>query len=422
MRRIAKKISCIVLTAALVAESLPGYVLAAEIQTEMSVTEQMEQVQTDQAQPKEEDGVLSENESVMSEGAVEVQTEEETVEEPPAEEIEEKVGRSVPQAGSRELLRDSFEDASGWKINQPNAVKIENGRAVIKGSGPNNAMASRGILAAGNFLMQADLTVGAGNTNCNAKIAFKAKEGFEQQRLQLRFDFPHNKVMLENVTGNTVNTTYKEATVAVSEGAHKLTVEVQDDTITAWLDEQEMITAAHEEIAGMEQGRLLFAGQYPAQDFALDNLLVTTNEQPSGKECTVTLETYTDGVLDANHKGGTLTADRLSGYSGDYVTLTPKANHGYVFARYETNTDNLVPVENDRFQLSEKFPQITVRAYFETRIPGKDELFFEDFGGDLGGTLPGINISDGELVVDVPEGGGYKCLQSGSGLGENQQQ
>lgn len=47
MRRIAKKISCIVLTAALVAESLPGYVLAAEIQTEMSVTEQMEQVQTD---------------------------------------------------------------------------------------------------------------------------------------------------------------------------------------------------------------------------------------------------------------------------------------------------------------------------------------------------------------------------------------
>ena len=87
----------------------------------------------------------------------------------------------------------------------------------------------------------------------------------------------------------------------------------------------------------------------------MDNLLVTTNEQPSGKECTVTLETYTDGVLDANHKGGTLTADRLSGYSGDYVTLTPKANHGYVFARYETNTDNLVPVENDRFQLSENF-------------------------------------------------------------------
>ena len=112
MRRIAKKISCIVLTAALVAESLPGYVLAAEIQTEMSVTEQMEQVQTDQAQPKEEDGVLSENESVMSEGAVEVQPEEETVEEPPAEEIEEKVGRSVPQAGSRELLRDSLENKS----------------------------------------------------------------------------------------------------------------------------------------------------------------------------------------------------------------------------------------------------------------------------------------------------------------------
>lgn len=424
MKRIAKKISCIALTAALVTGSLPGDVLAAKIQTEMPVTEQMEQVQTDQTQPEEGDDFLPENESAMTEGTVEVQPEEEvkpdsegteknaeapeteevTAEGPTVEEIEEKAGRSVPQAGSRELLKDSFEDAIGWKINQPNAVKIENGQAVIKGSGPNNVMASTGILAAEDFLIQADLTVGAENTNCNAKIAFKAEEGFEQQRLQLRFDFPHNKVILEKVTGNTVNTIYKEAAVAVSEGTHKLTVEVQDDTITAWLDEQEMITAAHEEIAGMEQGKLLFAGQYPAQDFALDNLLVTTNEQPSGKECTVTLETYTDGVLDAEHKGGTLTADRLSGYTGDYVTLTPKANHGYVFARYETNTDNLVPIENNRFQLNEKFPQITVRAYFETRIPGKDELFFEDFGGDLGEALPGISISDGELVVDVPEG------------------
>ena len=61
--------------------------------------------------------------------------------------------------------------------------------------------------------------------------------------MQLRFDFPHNKVFLERVTGNTVNTGYGEAEVTVSEGTHKLTVEVQDNTITAWLDEQEIITA-----------------------------------------------------------------------------------------------------------------------------------------------------------------------------------
>ena len=61
MQRIAKKISCIVLTAALVAESLPGYVLAAEIQTEMSVTEQMEQDADRIRHSRKKRSVLSEN-------------------------------------------------------------------------------------------------------------------------------------------------------------------------------------------------------------------------------------------------------------------------------------------------------------------------------------------------------------------------
>ena len=110
------------------------------------------------------------------------------------------------------------------------------GKHLLREPVPNNAMISSGIVAAQNFLIQTDFIVGAGNTNCNAKVGFKAEDGFESQRLQLRFDFPHNKVFLEKVTGNTVNTTYGTAEATVLEGTHRLAVEVQDNTITAWLD------------------------------------------------------------------------------------------------------------------------------------------------------------------------------------------
>lgn len=135
--------------------------------------------------------------------------------------------------------------------------------------------------------------------------------------------------------------------------------------------------------------------------------MVQTEEQAVATECQVVLETYTDGKLDEEHIGGTLTADKLSGHSGEWVTLTVKANHGYVFQRYDTNTDNLVTIDNNRFQLNEKFPTVVVKAYFTTREPGKDEVFFDDFGGEPGAALPGgVHISNGELVVDIPEGQG----------------
>lgn len=135
--------------------------------------------------------------------------------------------------------------------------------------------------------------------------------------------------------------------------------------------------------------------------------MVQTEEQAAATECQVVLETYTDGKLDEEHIGGTLTADKLSGHSGEWVTLTVKANHGYVFQRYDTNTDNLVTIDNNRFQLNEKFPTVVVKAYFTTRKPGKDEVFFDDFGSEPGAALPeGVHISNGELVVDIPEGQG----------------
>lgn len=313
--------------------------------------------------------------------------------------------QKAPQAYARELFKDSFDDGSNWQSNTA-AVKFAQGQARIQGGGPNNSMKSVSEIFANNFLIQADLVVGEGNKNCNAKFAFKAADGFEAQRLQLRFDFPNNQVFLEKVTGNTIVTSYaKAANLTVSQGEHHLAIEVKGDTITAWLDDQQIITAKNAEIAQMKPGRLLVAGQFPGQDFAVDNFLVTTDEKPSGEECTVKLETYTDGKPDPANKGGTLTADRTSGYSGDSVKLKTKANHGYVFSHFTTSTDNLVTITNNRFQLNEKFKEITVTAHFKTREAGKDELFFDDFGGEQDGTLPeGVTIQEGELIMDVPEG------------------
>lgn len=53
--------------------------------------------------------------------------------------------------------------------------------------------------------------------------------------------------------------------------------------------------------------------------------MVQTEEQAAATECKVVLETYTDGKLDEEHIGGTLTADKLSGHSGEWVTLTVKS-------------------------------------------------------------------------------------------------
>ncbi len=317
----------------------------------------------------------------------------------------ERAAGKTPQTDARELFRDAFDDGANWKSNTA-AVKFVQGQARFQGGGPNNAMQSLSEIFAKDFRIETDLIVGEGNKNCNAKIGFKAAEGFDARRLQLRFDFPHKTVFLEKAAGNTVETSYAKAEgLEISQGAHHLAIEVKGDTITAWLDDVQMLTAKNPEIAQMKTGRLLVAGQFPGQDFAVDNFQVTTHEVPSGAQCTVKLETYTDGKPDPSNRGGSLTADKVKGYTGDLVKLKTKANHGYVFSHYTTSTDNLVTITNDRFQLNEKFKEMTVTAHFKTREVGKDELLFDDFGGKREETLPeGVTIQEEELVLDTPEG------------------
>ena len=103
--------------------------------------------------------------------------------------------------------------------------------------------------------------------------------------------------------------------------------------------------------------------------------MVQTEEQAAATECQVVLETYTDGKLDEEHIGGTLTADKICQTFRRVGDINCKANHGYVFQRYDTNTDNLVTPITNCFQLNEKFPHAVVKAYFTTRSQGKMKSF-----------------------------------------------
>ena len=123
MKHIIKKISCITLTAALMVGGLPVYVLAENPETQQI---QPEQIQQENPQQENDSDLIPGSESEMQEEELQEELQEQTqeqVEEENQETIEIKEsGRQVPQEGSRVLLEDKFQDASGWKINQPGAV------------------------------------------------------------------------------------------------------------------------------------------------------------------------------------------------------------------------------------------------------------------------------------------------------------
>lgn len=168
MKHIAKKISCIALTAALLAGGMPVQVLADSPKTQQEQLGEVlpQEVLPEEIQPEtpEQEGtgsVLPDGESQMQEEThkpqeppqeVPQEQPQEQTEEAPQEPAEEETaepeepGRQVPQAGTRVLLEDDFQDAGGWKVNKPDAVKIGGGQAVIKGAGPNNAMISNGMI------------------------------------------------------------------------------------------------------------------------------------------------------------------------------------------------------------------------------------------------------------------------------------
>lgn len=328
-----------------------------------------------------------------------------------------KQQEKAPLTYDRVLAKDTFENGDNWDVNNPSAITFHDGKAHIKAGGPNNRMGYKvGKIDADDFLIELDMTVNQGNTNSNAKIAFKAVD-YDGQRLQLRFDFPKNRVFLETTKQNGWS---KAAKFHGTPGStYHVSIMVSGNTITAFMNGVELLSVTKDDIAGMERGYFVIAGQFPNQDFSIGNLVISTEEQPKGDVYTVTLKTAANGIVDGTDPvGGTLKADKVTGYSGDTITLYTSAKHGYVFDRYESfkadgsSTDGLMPITNNKFQLNEKFGDITVVAHFKLRVPGRFELFYDDFGQE---SLNADNqyksienpsyaaLEAGELVLDVKD-------------------
>lgn len=154
----------------------------------------------------------------------------------------------------------------------------------------------------------------------------------------------------------------------------------------------------------------------------LGTVTAQAKEAGNGKQYQVTLEVSTDGKR-GDGAGGTLISDVSSGANGDTVTLTVTPAHGYVFDHFEsykadgTSTDGLLPINDNKFQLNEKFGDITVVACFKTREAGRFELFYDDFGAaalDGGyktvGTLEQAVLENGELTLNASAGENYLLL------------
>ncbi len=323
-----------------------------------------------------------------------------------AQTVAEASAKAAPGPLQRELMKETFDNGNEWNVNSK-ITSFANGKVLFKGAGPDHHMVSKNKIYAQDMLIHVDLDTLPGNTNANTKIGFRGGSSFQDERLQVRFNYPGNTVLLEKAAGNSTKTTYATASLADLDiktpgKSLKVDIQVKGETATVWVNGAQILTATDASIAAMPQGPILIAGQYPNQEFTLDNLLVTTDEAQSGTKIPVTLKVMTDGV--ESNAGGTLTADRESGYSGDVVNLSVSAKHGYVFDKFTTNTDNLIVIENNRFQLNEKFPKVEVTAHFVTRKPGRDELHFEDFGGSVTGLPAGCTIENEKLLVAVPAG------------------
>ena len=117
-----------------------------------------------------------------------------------------------------------------------------------------------------------------------------------------------------------------------------------------------------------------------------------SNEVKVGEIYNVTLKTSTNGVTD-NNVSGTLTADKLKGYAGETINLTPTAKSGYIFNGYKSyltksgnSTDGLLTINGNSFKLDAKTGNITIVADFIKKPINQNILFEDDFQGGLNKT------------------------------------
>lgn len=180
-------------------------------------------------------------------------------------------GEHYLQACERVLAEDDFTNGDKWNVNQN--VSFTDGAATIKGSGPCNRMGYKaGKINADNFLIQLDLMPNEGNTQSNAKIAFKIEDQYEGDRLQVRFDFTKTteNVLVERSSDNSGAGTKawsQSSDFAFETGkTYAIDILVKDNNVKVYIGDSgtPVLDVIREEIGTMDKGYFAIAGQYPA--------------------------------------------------------------------------------------------------------------------------------------------------------------
>lgn len=142
----------------------------------------------------------------------------------------------------------------------------------------------------------------------------------------------------------------------------------------------------------------------------------SNQDQVEQRRYTARLKVNTDGT--ENAAGGSLVAkdNKLSGGEGTIVELIPRANPGYRFVGYTSfredngmSTDGLMPIENNRFELSEKIGDVTVYAHFETIKMDENTYFSDDFSVwnpdiyTIEGQSRALRVENSHLVLSPSE-------------------
>ncbi|WP_082803029.1 right-handed parallel beta-helix repeat-containing protein [Microbacterium sp. CH1] len=342
------------------------------------------------------------------------------------------------QATTRTVFSEDFTagDGAQWNVTTANAasqVTYTGGMVNVKGSGPENRIVTKDVIAAHDFTLSLDLFIHAGNTNSAIKFGFFATEA-AASRYQVTYDAPRSRLAFERVEQGATTLRGVPASLSLPVNtngtAHHVEISVDGDRVRARVGGQLLLDTVDADMADAAAGRIVLASQFPQQDYSVDNIVVTTDEAEAVGEYTVDVATQTNGVRDTSIEtaGGTLTASRSSGNAGDAVTLTYTARPGYVFDGYislradtMTSTDGLLTISDNRFTLDDKTGSVVIIAMFVTEPADPNLLFRDDFTGALnadndydiqGGAA--VRVEDQALVL-APTAGSASAFVRSSG-------
>lgn len=303
---------------------------------------------------------------------------------------------------TRILFQDNFSanDGALWNAspyNTASKINFTNGMMSVIGGGAENRVSTKTEIQEANITIDFDLWLNRGNTNAAIKVGFKSDSNFNN-RYQVTYDTVHDLIRLEKKVGSTITTCGSEAPLDLdfNEGGtpYHFKIDVNKGNVMVFVNEELKLTASD---PGLNEagGYFFFASQFPAQNYSVDNVIITTKEKPVGDIYNVTLKTSTNGVIDTSEidAGGTLTADKLQGYAGEMVTLTPTAKRGYIFNGYKSyltdsgnSTDGLLTIDGNSFKLDAKTGNVTIVADFIKKPIDPNMLFEDDFQGELNET------------------------------------